>query len=145
MVDLGGVFHPFGGLMGAPGVTAGGLGLLWLGWRPTTRWMDCLKDFGHKGNIFILAVLAHFHILQYAKIKWRLKIILKSFSYSPIQTCCINFETSFSSLILMQEMWLFVKKLDFVPHKDGNTGTCQRSNFWVPLASSCTHVMYWEI
>ena len=24
MVDLGGVFRPFGGLMGAPGVTAGG-------------------------------------------------------------------------------------------------------------------------
>ena len=27
-VDLGGVFCPFGGLMGAPGVTAGGDGLL---------------------------------------------------------------------------------------------------------------------
>ena len=30
MVDLGGVFCPFGGLMGAPGVTAGGHGLLGL-------------------------------------------------------------------------------------------------------------------
>ena len=29
--DLGGVFHPFGGLMGAPGVTAGRLGLLGCG------------------------------------------------------------------------------------------------------------------
>ena len=28
MVDLGGVFRPFGGLMGAPGVMAGGHGLL---------------------------------------------------------------------------------------------------------------------
>ena len=27
-VDLGGIFHPFGGLMGAPGVMAGGDGLL---------------------------------------------------------------------------------------------------------------------
>ena len=27
-VDLGGVFRPFGGLMGAPGVTAGGDGLM---------------------------------------------------------------------------------------------------------------------
>ena len=27
-VDLGGVFRPFGGLMGAPGVTAGGDGIL---------------------------------------------------------------------------------------------------------------------
>ena len=30
-VDLGGVFHPFGGLMGVPGVMAGGYGFL--GWR----------------------------------------------------------------------------------------------------------------
>ena len=28
MVDLGSVFRPFGDLMGAPGVTAGGVGLL---------------------------------------------------------------------------------------------------------------------
>ena len=28
MVDLGGVFHPFGGLMGPPGIMAGELGLL---------------------------------------------------------------------------------------------------------------------
>ena len=28
MVDLGGVFRPFGGLVGAPGVTARGHGLL---------------------------------------------------------------------------------------------------------------------
>ena len=27
-VDLGGVFHPFGGLIGAPGLMAGGDGLL---------------------------------------------------------------------------------------------------------------------
>ena len=27
MVDLGGALHPFGGLMGAPGVMAGGNGL----------------------------------------------------------------------------------------------------------------------
>ena len=31
MVNLGGVFCPFGGLMGAPGVTAGGHGLLGCG------------------------------------------------------------------------------------------------------------------
>ena len=31
MVDFGGYFRPFGVLMGAPGVTAGGLGLLCLG------------------------------------------------------------------------------------------------------------------
>ena len=30
-VDLEGVFYPFGGLMGAPGVTAGGYGLLGCG------------------------------------------------------------------------------------------------------------------
>ena len=30
-IDLGGVFHPFGGLMGAPGVTAGEHGLLGCG------------------------------------------------------------------------------------------------------------------
>ena len=28
MIDLGGVFHPFGGLIGAPGPMAGGYGLL---------------------------------------------------------------------------------------------------------------------
>ena len=39
-VDLEGVFCPLRGLMGAPGVMAGGDGLLGCGW------MDCLANFG---------------------------------------------------------------------------------------------------
>ena len=46
MVDLGGVFHPFGGLMGAPGVTAGGDGLLGRGLGSRMQWMDRLANFG---------------------------------------------------------------------------------------------------
>ena len=45
MLDLGGVFRPFGGLMGTPGVTAGEDGLLGRGLGPRMRWMDCLANF----------------------------------------------------------------------------------------------------
>ena len=82
MVNLGGVFRTLGGLMGAPWVLAGVLGILWHGWGPTMRWMDCLEKFGQEENIFILAIFAHFHnygsthffltnFLQYPKIKCR--------------------------------------------------------------------------
>ena len=46
MVDLRGVFHPFGGLMGAPEATAEGDGLLEGGIGLRMRWMDCLANFG---------------------------------------------------------------------------------------------------
>ena len=46
MVYLGGVFRPFGGLMGAPGVTAGGDGPLGRGCGLMMWWMDCLANFG---------------------------------------------------------------------------------------------------
>ena len=46
MVDLGGVFRSFGGLMGVPGVTAGGHGLLGRGCGRRMRWMVGLPNFG---------------------------------------------------------------------------------------------------
>ena len=114
-VDLGGVFLPFGGLMGAPGVKAGEFGPPCSESVPTIQWMDCLENFGQKNNIFTLAIFVHFHnyrstkhflidFLQYPKIKCRWQIIFKSFSYSTIQTYYTNFETICSSLMLMQEM-----------------------------------------
>ena len=45
-VDLGVVFRPFGGLMGAPWVTAWGRGRLGRGLGPRIPWMDCLPIFG---------------------------------------------------------------------------------------------------
>ena len=45
MVNLGGVFRHFGGLMGAPGVKAGGNGLLGRVLGPRLRWMDCVANF----------------------------------------------------------------------------------------------------
>ena len=46
MVDFGGVFRPFGDLMGALGVKAEGDGLLGHGGGPRMRWIDCLANFG---------------------------------------------------------------------------------------------------
>ena len=45
-VDLGCVFCPFGGLVGAPEVTAEKDGLLGCGWGPRMQWLDCLANFG---------------------------------------------------------------------------------------------------
>ena len=46
MVNLGGVFCPFGGLIGAPGVMAGGFCLQGPGLGLRMRWTYCLANFG---------------------------------------------------------------------------------------------------
>ena len=61
MVHFRGVFLPFGGLMGAPGVKAGEFGPPCSESVPTIQWMDCLENFGQKNNIFTLAIFVHFH------------------------------------------------------------------------------------
>ena len=57
MVDLGGVFRPFGNLIGATEVTAGGLCLLGCGWGPTVGRMDCLANIGPLQPVFLRETL----------------------------------------------------------------------------------------
>ena len=45
MVDFGGALHPFGGLMGAPGVMAEGHYPLGCGLGPAMQNMECLANF----------------------------------------------------------------------------------------------------
>ena len=142
--------------MGAPGVKAGEFDPPCSESVPTIQWMDCLENFGQKNYIFTLAIFVHFHnyrstkhflidFLQYQKKKSRGKSSSKA-SVIP------QFRPAIPILWPFVAVWCWCKrcdflwkKKDFVPYKDGITGTCQRPNYWVPLASSCTHVMYLEI